>query len=130
MINRGRLITTLVLALLLATVTFGTALDDYVKKADSSYKYSVAKAIDGPGFKAYVIDMISQTWRSKEEVDRTQWQHWLTVVVPELRVHKEVLEKAMTPELYATDKVNELIAKQGVPMRDAYKIVKGEIMGA
>ena len=66
-----------------AHVAFGTALDDYVAAPDSNYRYSVVKTIDGPGYKAYVLDMISQSWRSKAEVDRTLWQHWLTVLKPD-----------------------------------------------
>ncbi len=80
---RDRLVAVFVLLCVNALPASGTALDDYVNKPDASYQYEVARTLDGPGWKAYVIDMISQTWRSEEEVDRTQWQHWLTVVVPE-----------------------------------------------
>ena len=31
----------------------------------------------------FVLDMTSQTWRTSDEVDRTKWQHWITVAVPE-----------------------------------------------
>ncbi|MHC4643019.1 MAG: PhoPQ-activated protein PqaA family protein, partial [Planctomycetota bacterium] len=75
-----------VLAVLFAAlpeVVFGTALDDYVKKPDASYKYSLVNTIEGKGYTAYVIDMTSQSWRSKEEVDRTLWKHWLTIIKPD-----------------------------------------------
>ena len=72
-----------VLVLGVAQLVFATALDDYVAAPDSSYKYSVVKTIEGAGVTAYVLDMTSQTWRSKKEVDRTQWQHWLTVFKPD-----------------------------------------------
>ncbi len=80
---RNRLVVAFVIVLWVGLATFATPLDDYVNKSDPSYKFSLTKTIDGPGFKAYVIDMISQTWRSEDEVDRNQWQHWLTVIVPE-----------------------------------------------
>jgi len=60
-----------------------TALDRYIAKPDSSYSWKIVETVSLPGGKAYVVDMISQTWRSSEEVDRTEWQHWLTVVVPD-----------------------------------------------
>jgi len=66
----------------LLPVVFATPLDDYVAAPDASYKYSVLKTIEGAGFKAYIVDMTSQTWRSKDEVDRPQWQHWLTIIQP------------------------------------------------
>jgi len=74
---------TAVLALGIAQVVFATALDDYVAKPDPSYKYTVTKTIDGAGYTGYVVDMISQTWRTKDEVDRTQWRHWLRIVKPD-----------------------------------------------
>jgi len=64
-------------------LVFGTALDDYVKKPDSSYKYSLANTIEGKDYTAYVLDMTSQSWRSKEEVDRTLWKHWVTIIKPD-----------------------------------------------
>jgi PhoPQ-activated pathogenicity-related protein len=60
-----------------------TALDRYIAMPDPSYTYSVASATKGDGFTVFVIDMTSQTWRAPEEVDRTLWQHWLTVVKPD-----------------------------------------------
>jgi PhoPQ-activated pathogenicity-related protein len=60
-----------------------TALDDYVKKPDANYKYSVVNTIKEKGYTAYVLDMTSQSWRSKKEVDRTLWKHWLTIIKPD-----------------------------------------------
>jgi PhoPQ-activated pathogenicity-related protein len=57
-------------------------LDDYVAAPDSSYRYSVLDTVSGPGYKAYIVEMTSQKWRSKDEVDRTLWKHWLTIVKP------------------------------------------------
>ena len=63
-------------------VALATPLDDYVAKPDPSYTYEVVRTIDHPQGKIYIIDMKSQTWRSEDEVNRTLWQHWLTIVVP------------------------------------------------
>lgn len=60
-----------------------TALDRYVEQRDPSYTYSVANTIDGEGYTVFTIDFTSQTWRSPDEVDRTEWKHWLTVVKPD-----------------------------------------------
>jgi len=59
-----------------------TPLDDYVAKPDPSYTYSLVRTIDHPQGKIHIIDLKSQTWRSEKEVNRTLWQHWLTIVVP------------------------------------------------
>lgn len=48
----------------------------------------------------------------------------MTLVIANIEVNKESCERAMTPELYATEKVYKLV-KQGVPFRQAYnKITK------
>jgi len=76
------ILSVLIAAFILTSVNGATPLDDYVAKPDSSYEYSVVRTIDHPLGKVYIIDMKSQTWRSEKEVDRTLWQHWLTVTVP------------------------------------------------
>jgi PhoPQ-activated pathogenicity-related protein len=68
--------------LFLATLAGATPLDDYIAKPDASYTYSVVQTIDHPLGKVYILDMKSQTWRTEKEVNRTLWQHWLTVIVP------------------------------------------------
>lgn len=50
----------------------------------------------------------------------------LIEVLPKLVVHKDVLERAMTQELFITEKVYEMV-KEGVPFRDAYLEVKETI---
>ena len=72
-----------VLVIATAQVAFGTSLDDYVAAPDANYSYSLVYAIPGPGFTVYVLDMTSQQWRNSTEVDRTVWQHWLTIVKPD-----------------------------------------------
>ena len=71
-----------VLVLAAAPLAVGTPLDDYVAAPDSSYRYSVVKTVSGTGYSAYILEMTSQSWRSADEVDRTLWKHWLTIVKP------------------------------------------------
>ena len=75
---------TILTALILcaAHLAVGTPLDDYVSMPDASYSYNVVKTVPGPGYTAYIIELTSQTWRSKDEVDRTLWKHWLTIIRP------------------------------------------------
>ena len=60
-----------------------TALDRYVAAPDPDYKFELANTIEGKGFKAYVIELTSQAWRSEKEVDRPVWKHWLTIIRPD-----------------------------------------------
>ena len=60
-----------------------TALDDYINKPDSSYKWEIVSETSTDGMKLVVLDMISQTWRTPEEVNRPQWQHWVKLAIPE-----------------------------------------------
>jgi PhoPQ-activated pathogenicity-related protein len=59
-----------------------TALDSYVAAPDASYTWSRVREINTQRYAAYVLDMTSQTWLTSDEVDRTQWRHWVTVIVP------------------------------------------------
>lgn len=59
------------------------ALDRYVAKPDDSFQWKLVHSTPGEGVTSHVIDMTSQTWRTPAEVDRTEWQHWVTIVVPE-----------------------------------------------
>lgn len=61
-----------------------TALDDYIAKADASYRWNVLKTVKGREVTAYLVDMTSQTWRTPQEVDRPVWRHWLMVYKPDV----------------------------------------------
>jgi len=60
-----------------------TALDRYIAKLGTNYSWRLANTIRGEGYTTHVIDMISQSWLTTNEVNRTLWQHWLTLVVPD-----------------------------------------------
>lgn len=64
-----------------------TPLDDYVAKPDPTYSWKLVKTISSDGCTAFVVDMKSQTWRSSPEVDRPVWQHWVTIVKPDVVKH-------------------------------------------
>ena len=67
-----------------AEAASATALDDYVAAPDPAYGYSVVSTVTGPGYRAYVLSMTSQSWRTAGEVNRTTWRHWLTILVPDV----------------------------------------------
>src|SRR5207244_298622 len=60
-----------------------TALDEYVFKSDPTFSWKLVNTIPGDGYTTYVLDLVSQTWRAKPEVDRPVWQHWLVIVKPD-----------------------------------------------
>jgi PhoPQ-activated pathogenicity-related protein len=60
-----------------------TALDRYVAAPDTNYAWHVVRSIPGDGYTVHVINLISQSWLTTNEVNRTLWQHWLTIVKPD-----------------------------------------------
>lgn len=60
-----------------------TALDRYVRQPDSSYRWKIVREDAADGMKTVVVDMVSQTWRTTADVNRTEWQHWLALAIPE-----------------------------------------------
>lgn len=59
-----------------------TDIDRYVKKPDDSFRWKIVRQQKALIGKLVVVDMVSQTWRSKDEVNRTEWQHWVTLAIP------------------------------------------------
>ena len=60
-----------------------TALDRYVHAPDPAYKWELARTIPGQGYTAFVLNLTSQNWLTRAEVDRTEWKHWVTVIRPD-----------------------------------------------
>lgn len=60
-----------------------TALSEYVHTPDDAYSYEVVDEIKGEGHTTYVFKMISQKWMTEEFVERPEWWHWVTMVVPD-----------------------------------------------
>ncbi len=60
-----------------------TALDDYVNTPDPAYQWKlVSESREGP-LKLAVLEMVSQNWLTPEEVNRTEWRHWMNVAYPD-----------------------------------------------
>jgi PhoPQ-activated pathogenicity-related protein len=60
-----------------------TALDRYVAAPDAAYGFRLLNSFRGPGYRAFVLQMTSQRWRSSSEVNEPIWTHWLTIVEPD-----------------------------------------------
>ena len=60
-----------------------TPLDAYVRERDPSYAYRAMRRVEGEGYVTHVLELTSQSWRAPDEVDRTLWRHWLSIVVPD-----------------------------------------------
>jgi PhoPQ-activated pathogenicity-related protein len=60
-----------------------SALERYVAAHDPAFRYELVKTIRGRGYTQFVLDLVSQTWRTPAEVDRTEWRHWVTIIKPE-----------------------------------------------
>ena len=65
-----------------------TALDEYVHSIDESFEYKLIKTISGEGYKTYIVDLTSQSYLTKNDIDRTEWKHWLIIVSPDVIKHQ------------------------------------------
>ena len=59
-----------------------TPLDVYVATPDTNYSYALSNTIPGAGQTTFVLEMRSQVWLTTNDVNRTLWKHWLSIVVP------------------------------------------------
>ena len=60
-----------------------TIIDDYVKSQDDAYAWRIVATHEGDGIATIVVSMVSQHWLTPAEVDRSEWQHWLTLTIPD-----------------------------------------------
>ena len=60
-----------------------TIIDDYVKSQDDAYAWRIVATQEGDGIATIVVSMVSQHWLTPAEVDRSEWQHWLTLTIPD-----------------------------------------------
>lgn len=65
-----------------------TALDRYVAAIDPAFTWERVQTRNASAGQIHVLRMISQTWRTSEEVNRTVWEHWLLVAVPAQVAHR------------------------------------------
>ena len=79
-----RLITALIIGITCAVTAAPqkTALDRYVAQPDPAYLYSLVRTLPVQGATVYLLRMTSQKWLTKKEVNRPEWQHWMTIVKP------------------------------------------------
>ncbi|MEZ6119813.1 MAG: PhoPQ-activated pathogenicity-related family protein [Pirellulaceae bacterium] len=69
-----------------------TDLDRYVHHDDGAYQWKVVSNQTGDTFSTAVIDMTSQKWLTEDKVNRTHWQHWITIAYPKkVRTNKAFL---------------------------------------
>ena len=73
---------TLLAVVFCSSAISGTPLDDYVKAADSSYKYTLLKNVTSANSTAYVLNMTSQRWLSAAVVSPSLWWHYVVVIKP------------------------------------------------
>lgn len=59
-----------------------TLLKDYVHAPDSTYRYEIVHTTAGVEYDYVVLKMYSQHWLTPEIVDKTEWWHWVSMVIP------------------------------------------------
>ncbi len=67
------------------------ALDDYVARPDPAYKWKLVREIPVRDGASYVLEMTSQKWLTRREVNRPLWTHWVNIVIPAEVKHSTAL---------------------------------------
>lgn len=68
-----------------------TPLDEYVAAPDDNFRFELKHTHQGKGWKGHVLHMVSQSWLTPDKVDRTLWEHWLVIMVPDKPAHETAL---------------------------------------
>lgn len=64
------------------TLPTETKIDRYVNEPDASYKWKIVNQVNTPGGSYVSVRFTSQTWLTKAEVDKPQWEHRLELMIP------------------------------------------------
>jgi len=56
---------------------------DYVLADDPEFKYEIVHTVKKDNYTYYVMRMTSQKWLTTNEVNETEWWHWVSMVVPD-----------------------------------------------
>lgn len=62
--------------------------EEYLSEVHPSYSYQLEETFEEENYNAYVLRMVSQQWLTNEEVEETEWWHWVTIVVPDTVEHQ------------------------------------------
>ena len=65
-----------------------TALDSYVHEPDDAYEYKILETKSGEGYTSFIVDLVSQRFLTKKDVNRIKWRHSLIIVKPEVIKHR------------------------------------------
>ena len=65
-----------------------TLLKDYVHAPDSTFRYEIIHSVPGETTDFHVLKMYSQHWLTPDIVDKTEWWHWVSIVVPKNTPHE------------------------------------------
>lgn len=65
-----------------------TLLKDYVHAPDATFRYEIVHSVPGETSDFHVLKMYSQHWLTPDIVDKTEWWHWVSIVVPKDTPHE------------------------------------------
>jgi PhoPQ-activated pathogenicity-related protein len=63
----------------------------YLSESHPSYSWELENSIENDGYTTYVIRMVSQEWLNEDLVNKPEWWHWITIVVPDHVDHTTAL---------------------------------------
>jgi PhoPQ-activated pathogenicity-related protein len=64
---------------------------DYLSDQHPSYSWELVYSNNNEGYSTHVIRMVSQEWLSADVVNKPEWWHWVTIVVPDQLDHSTAL---------------------------------------
>lgn len=69
-------------------VRSASLLKDYVHSPDSTFRYEIVHSVPGEKVDFHVLKMYSQHWLTSDIVDKTEWWHWVSIVIPKDTPHE------------------------------------------
>ncbi len=105
------------------------AIDDYVTARDRAFEWRAVERILRDGYETVLIDMTSQRWLKKNEVDQTLWRHRLILTIPDQLHSTDVAflyisggSSTETPQRTSRDLVDQIALTTGTVVAELRQV--------
>ena len=112
-----------------APADYRNAIDSYVSARDRVFDWDVPEIVLRDGYETVLIDMTSQRWLTKKDVDRPVWQHRLILTIPNQLYSTDIAflyigggSNTENPQRASSDLVSQIALKTGTVVAELRQV--------
>ena len=108
---------------------YRNAIDEYVAARDRAFDWRAMEIVLRDGYETVLIDMTSQRWLNKNEVDQTLWRHRLILTIPDQLHSTDIAflyisggSNTETPQRTSRDLVDQIALSTGTVVAELRQV--------